>query len=130
MNNGRRFEYKIIFKDVSSDTINTILSLNLPGIIEYDTYERFYYYDTFFNVLLGRVGRIKKEDVNNYLKQNYDLSDLVGISYLEEANEPYLKGSKATFLINPDNSLTKVKNEEKGRETLRERESCRRWYQW
>ena len=118
MNNGRRFEYKIIFSNVSLDTVDTILSLNLPGIVLYETYERFYYYDTFFNIILGRVGKIKKEDVDRYLDNGYSLNDRVGISYLEEAYEPYLKGSKALYLINPDNSLIKVKNEEKGADLI------------
>ena len=118
MNNGRRYEYKIIFNDVTPDTINEILSLNLPGIVSYDTYQRYNYYDTYFNDIIGYVGKIKKEDIDVYLKDGYQLSDEVGISYLEEAYEPYLKGSKAVYRINPDNSLTKVKNEEKGADLI------------
>ena len=114
MHNGKRYEYKIIFKDVTIDTANDILSLNLPGVILYDTYARFYYYDTFFNQLLGRVGHIKKEDINTYLNNGYSLNDLVGTSYLEEQYESYLRGKKASYLINEDNSLTKIVNEEKG----------------
>ena len=118
MNNGKRFEYKIIFTDVTSETLDQILSLNLPGVVSYDTYRRYYYYDTYFNDIIGTVGKIKKEDIDDYLTNGYALSDEVGISYLEEAYEPYLKGSKAIYRINEDNSLTKLKDEAKGADLI------------
>ena len=51
---------------------------------------------------------------NDYLNNGYELTDLVGISYLEKEYEEYLKGKKAKYKVGSDYSLTKVNEEEKG----------------
>ena len=71
------------------------------------------YGDTLKNVF-GRVGSITKELKNDYLNNGYELTDLVGISYLEKEYEEYLKGKKAKYKVGSDYSLTKVNEEEKG----------------
>ena len=114
MTSKTRFDDKIIFHDVSNDLLNEILSLNLPGISNYETYERYYHYDTTLNTLFGKVGKIRLEDKTYYLNKGYDLGEMVGTSYLEKEYENYLKGTKALYLINDDYSKTLIKKEVPG----------------
>ncbi|MBO4246042.1 MAG: hypothetical protein J5892_04860 [Bacilli bacterium] len=114
MNHGSKFDEKIIFKDVTNDFLTEILSLNLPGISSYPSYERYYHYDTCLNMLLGKVGKIRSEDKTDYLNKGYDLNDLVGTSFLEKEYENYLKGTKAVYLINDDYSKTLIKKMQPG----------------
>ena len=57
---------------------------------------------------------VPKELKKYYLKNGYKLTDKVGVSYLEKEYENYLKGKKAKYLVNKDNTLTKIQDEEKG----------------
>ena len=54
-----------------------------------------------------------------YLMNNgYELTDLVGISYLEKEYEEYLKGKKARYKVNKDYTLSKIEEEEKGNDLV------------
>ena len=51
------------------------------------------------------------EKKDYYEKLGYSLNDIVGTSYLEEYYESFLKGTKAKYKINPDNTITKLSDE-------------------
>lgn len=118
INKGSKNQYKILFNDVTLESLNKILDLNIPGIVTYKTYERYYHYDTYLNSVIGSIGKIPKESLNKYLKAGYSYNDLVGTSYLENIYEPYLRGEKAVYKINKDNSLTKIQDEKKGNDLI------------
>ena len=81
------------------------------------SYEWVFIYDTCLNQLFGEVGFILKEKIDYYLDNNYQLSDIVGISYLEEEYESYLRGIKAKYKLE-DNKLVKVSDEVKGNDLV------------
>ena len=117
MNKGYYYEDKVLFKDFNDDLLVKLSELNLTGIRVDMSYERVFNYDTCLNQLFGEVGFIQKEKIDYYLDNNYQLSDIVGISYLEEEYESYLRGIKAKYkLIN--NELIKVSDEVKGNDLV------------
>ena len=117
MNKGYYYEDKVLFKDISDDLLVKLSEFNLNGIRVDMSYERVFNYDTCLNQLFGEVGFIQKEKIDYYLDNNYQLSDIVGISYLEEEYESYLRGIKAKYkLIN--NELIKVSDEVKGNDLV------------
>ena len=64
--------------------------------------------------ILGKVGKIDKENKGEFLSKGYMLSDLVGLSYLEKEYEDILKGSKGKYKLNKDGTYTKVLDEKIG----------------
>ena len=114
MNNGYIYSKKEIAKNVSEGEYAKIIESKIPGVTGELSWKRVYPYgDTLKNVF-GRVGSITKELKNDYLNNGYELTDLVGMSYLEKEYEEYLKGKKAKYKVGGDYSLTKVNEEEKG----------------
>ena len=108
LNNGYSYDYKIIKEDVSAGICAEINTKNIPGLTCEYTTKRIYLYDT-LNDIYGKTGNITKENKDYYLKQGYSLNDQVGLSYLEKQYDEYLKGTKAEYIINKDNSLTQIK---------------------
>ena len=116
MNKDYQYDKKIIFSDISEEDYFEIISKNLPGIFGDYIYERIYPYNNILRSILGTVGKINKENKDMYLSKGYDLSDNVGISYLEKEYEDILKGNKAKYKVNTDGTLLLVKEEEKGKD--------------
>ena len=108
LNSGYSYDYKIIKEDISNEICAQINTKNIPGLTCEYTSKRIYLYDT-LNDIFGTVGNITKENKEYYLKKGYSLNDQVGLSYLEKQYDDYLKGTKAEYIINEDNSLTKIK---------------------
>ena len=117
MNKGYYYEDKVLVKDINDDLLVKLSELNLTGIRIDMSYERVFNYDTCLNQLFGEVGFIQKEKIDYYLDNNYQLSDIVGISYLEEEYESYLRGIKAKYKLE-DNKLVKVSDEVKGNDLV------------
>lgn len=114
MNKDYSYDKKIIFENISENEYFEILNKNIPGIFGEYIYERSYPYNELLKSILGKVGKINKEDEKYYISKGYKLSDIVGTSYLEKEYEDILKGKKAKYLVNNDGTLTLVKEEEKG----------------
>lgn len=114
MNNGYIYSKKEIAKNVSEGEYAKIIESKIPGVTGELSWERVYLYSDTLKNVFGRVGSITKELKNDYLNNGYELTDLVGISYLEKEYEEYLKGKKAKYKVGSDYSLTKVNEEEKG----------------
>lgn len=113
LNKGYIYDSKIIAKDVSDEICAKINISNISGLTCEYTNKRIYLYDT-LNDILGRTGNITKENKEYYLAKGYSLNDTVGLSYLEKQYDDYLRGEKAKYLVNEDNSLTLISNSKPG----------------
>ena len=113
LNKGYIYDSKIIAKDVSDEICAKINISNISGLTCEYTTKRIYLYDT-LNDILGRTGNITKENKEYYLAKGYSLNDTVGLSYLEKQYDEYLRGEKAKYLVNEDNSLTLISNSKPG----------------
>ena len=114
MQNGYSYQDKVLFKNVDEAFINQIDSLGIPSLFKTVSYERVYPYDDMLLSIFGTVGSISKEKLSSYMKKGYALSDTVGTSGLEEEYEDILKGEKAKYFINSDNTLAMVKESTPG----------------
>ena len=114
LNNGYDKIPKIIKEDLTDEEVNNILLQNIPGISIETSFKRSYPYGDVLQNIFGKIGKITKEDKDRYLKEGYSLDDIVGLSYLERQYDKYLKGTKAKYLVNSDNSLTKIEEEQIG----------------
>ena len=114
MNKGYAYSKKEILKNVSEEEYAKVIEENIPGVTGELSWERIYLYGDTLKNILGSVGDIPKEEKDYYLSNGYELTDTVGISYLEKQYEEYLKGEKAKYLVNSDNTLTLVEEEKKG----------------
>ncbi len=113
LNNGYYYDSKIIESNVSDKVCALVNEKNINGLnCEYTT-ERIYLYDT-LNDIYGKVGKITKENKDYYLGLGYSLNDMVGLSYLEKEYDEYLKGEKAKYLVNDDNTLTLISSAKQG----------------
>lgn len=107
---GYDYEPKIIKSNVEDELIRQVLERNIPGIKIESSFERIYVYDDTLKSILGTCGKVRKE----HIKQGYKYDDIVGLSALEKQYDKYLKGIKAKYLVNNDNSLTLLEKEKKG----------------
>ena len=114
MNNGYSYDTKIIKSgDEISDFEYAYISENiskLKGINTSLDWKRNYLYGNVFRSILGNISNdgIPADLKNNYLLNGYNLSDKVGISYLEYQYDDYLRGKKDIYeLFN--NGVIKLK---------------------
>ncbi len=114
MNDGYVYSKKEILKRVSDEEYAKVIESNIPGVTGELSWERIYLYGDTLRNILGSVGSIPSEEVDEYLSNGYELTDIVGISYLEKEYEEFLKGKKAKYLVNSDNTLTLVEEEQRG----------------
>ena len=116
MNKGYSYEEKTIAQDVSEEVYAYINEGKINGVRGEISWNRSYPQNETLRSLMGTVSKngIPKEYKSEYLKEGYQLTDRVGISYIEKEYEKYLRGKKAKYLVNNDNSLTKIEEEEKG----------------
>jgi len=109
MNNGYFYDVKVIKSEgLKDEEISSIYdnSKELPGIFIDYIYEREYLYGDTFKSIFGNVSSIPYENKDYYLEKGYQLSDLVGISFLEKQYERYLKGEKGRYKIENDSVNT------------------------
>ena len=118
MVDGFTYSKKEISKKVSEEEYAKIIESNIPGITGEITWERIYPYGDSLKSIFGSVGAIQLEVKDDYLNSGYELTDLVGTSYLEKEYEEYLKGKKAKYVVNNDNTLTKIEEEERGNDLI------------
>ena len=114
MNKDYYYDKKIIFTNLDDKTYFKIINENIPGISGEYIYERAYPYGDELKSILGKVGKIDKENKDEYLSKDYLLSDEVGLSYLEKEYEEILKGEKGKYKLNSDGTFTKILDEQKG----------------
>ncbi len=116
MNKGYYYDEKIIKDEEVSDEEYAHLAENnhlYPGFNTKLKWERVYLYGDVLRGVLGTISKAEQgipyELKDFYLKQGYALNDRVGLSYLEYQYESLLKGEKAIYQVNKDNSLELVK---------------------
>lgn len=118
MNKGYNYQDKVIKKDCTDIEYSTILEMNLPGIRCELTFNRINNYGNLLSAVIGNIGKIQSEDADYYKNKGYSNDDIVGISYLEKYYEEYLKGKKAKYKVNPDNTLTLIKEASVGNDLV------------
>ena len=118
MNDGYIYSKKEILTNVNESEYAKVMEANIMGVTGELTWERKYLYGDTLKNILGTIGNIPKENKEKYLNNGYELTDIVGLSYLEYQYEDYLKGSKAKYLVNNDNTLTLIEEEQKGNDLV------------
>ena len=118
MNDGYVYSKKEILKDVSESEYAKVIESNIPGVTGELSWERIYLYGDTLKNIFGSIGLIPEERKEEYLSSGYELTDTVGLSYLEFEYEEYLKGTKAEYLVNSDNTLTLVSEEKRGNDLV------------
>ncbi len=123
MNKGYKYEVKVIKdKDVQEDEYAKVIESNIKGVTGSISWERTYPYGQVLKNIFGTISSSKtglpKEVKDEYLKKGYSLNDRVGLSFLEQEYEDYLKGQKATYKVNEDNTLTLIKPEQRGNDLV------------
>lgn len=118
MNKGYSYDTKEIIRNINDEEYSKIIDSNIKGVFVDLTWERIYLYGDVLKDIFGSIGAIPKEKANDYLNNRYELNDIVGLSYLENYYENYLKGEKDLYQINSDNSLTKIKEGKKGSDLI------------
>jgi len=110
---GYSYLPKIVIENISDEDIAKIIHQNIPGIVVESSFERFYPHGDVLKDLFGSVGPITLENKAEFLNKGYDLTDIVGVSYLEKYYEDYLKGKKAVYKVN-DGNLILLEKEKRG----------------
>lgn len=125
MNKGYYYEEKEIKTKNVTDREYAYFSENNKNLQGFNTkleWERVYPYGDTLGVILGTISSketgIPKEDAEEYLEKGYTLSDRVGISGLEKYYEDILKGEKAVYKLESDNTLTLVKEGKRGTDIM------------
>ena len=117
MTTGYDYQDKVIKKDLTDEEYSKVIELGLVGVRTELSFKRINNYNI-LSEIIGNVGSIPKENVNYYKSNGYQIDDIVGVSYLEKYYEKYLKGEKAEYKINPDNTITKIKDEKIGNDLV------------
>ena len=118
MNNGYNYQDKIIKKDCTDVEYSTILEMNLVGIRCELSFKRINNYGDLLSNIIGTTGLIQNEDKEHYKELGYSNDDIVGTSYLEKYYENYLKGEKAKYKINADNTISLISEAKVGNDLV------------
>ena len=118
MSKGYNYQDKVIKKDCSDIEYSRVIEANIIGIKCEMSFKRINNYNNLLSNIIGEVGLISSEDKDYYLKKGYALDDTVGISYLEKYYEDYLKGTKAKYKINKDNTISLISNYKEGNDLV------------
>lgn len=122
MNSGYKYALKTILENASEDVYAKVIEKNIKGVTGCISWQRTYPYGEVLRQIFGRVSSsesgIPKDKKEEYLKLGYDLNDRVGISYLESYYEEYLKGTKAKYKVNDDNTLSLISEEKRGNDLV------------
>lgn len=124
MNAGYYYDEKII-KMYATDSEYAFVAENVSKLNGFNVkleWERKYLYGNTFREILGNVSDSKSgvplELKDKYLKEGYSLNDRVGVSYLEYQYESLLKGEKAKYKLNDDNSYTLIEDGIRGNDIV------------
>lgn len=125
MNKGYYYDEKEIKIDNVTDYEYAYISENkdiLRGFYTKLEWDRVYLYGDTLRGILGSVSSknegIPYEEKDYYLSLGYNLNDRVGLSGLEKEYESVLKGNKAEYKINDDNSLSLISEGKRGNDIV------------
>jgi penicillin-binding protein 2 len=93
-NRSRPFEPILIKDDLSIRTVTALeeRQYSLPGIVVNVRPVRYYPYKNLAAQVLGYVGEITKEELNQLREQGYSLKDMIGKEGIENTYDKYLRG--------------------------------------
>lgn len=115
MNTGYSYQNKVLLKDADAKLVASIEEAKIPGIFVDYAWKRTYPYGELLRSIFGNISEgLPFDSKEEYLEKGYGLSDIVGISYLEQEYEEYLRGEKAIYLVNADKSLSLQKEAVRG----------------
>ena len=114
MNEGYSYEDKVLLEDVSDEELAKITELQISSIRSVIEARRVYPYEDTLKSIFGSIGSIPAESLSTYLNDGYAINDIVGVSGLEKEYENILKGKKAKYVINSDNTLTLIEESKPG----------------
>lgn len=118
MNKGYYYDAKVIKLEVTEKEYASVLEEKLMGVTNEMYFKREYPYGATLRSIFGSVGNIPKELEMHYLNQGYALDDIVGISFLEQEYDAYLKGEKDTYKVEDDGTLTLVTEGKRGNDLV------------
>lgn len=118
MNKGYIYSKKKIASNLTEEEYAKIIESKIPGITGELSWDRIYLYGDTLKNIFGRIGSITKETKEYYLTKDYELTDTIGISYLENVYEDYLRGKKAKYKVGSDYTLTLLEEEQKGNDLI------------
>lgn len=92
---GVGLENYVLAEDVDAQSLAAVMELAVPGVIvESGTVRE---YNTAYAAhLLGELGKLGPDEVDEYLAKGYAMNALVGKSGIEQAFEEYLHGTSGT----------------------------------
>lgn len=92
----RRFEPRLLLKDISRDTVAVVLAhrWNLPGVVINVVPTRDYEYKTLAAHVLGYIREITKNQLDDPRFSQYQMGDEIGQYGLEAEWERYLQGKR------------------------------------
>jgi penicillin-binding protein 2 len=93
-NKSRPFEPILIKDDLSIKTVTALeeRQYRLPGVVINVRPVRYYPYRNLAAQLLGYVGEITKDELNQLREQGYNLKDMIGKEGVENTYDKYLRG--------------------------------------
>jgi len=120
MKNGYSYEEHIIKENVTDEEYSYFAENEYKetGFYTSLSWKRKYVYGDTLKQILGSIGKITKEEKQEYLEKGYNLNDIVGKSYIEKQYEDILKGKKATYLKTSSTTLEKLTEEERGKDIV------------
>ena len=113
MQKGYKADTKLIKSNVSDEECASIIEKDIDGLTCEFGWVRVNHYP-YLNSIMGTVGLIPYDGEQEYINNGYNKDDLVGLSGLEKYYDTYLKGEKAIYEINNDNTLNLIQEEKKG----------------
>ena len=118
MSSGYSYDDKIIKKNITDRELTLINEANIDGLRCETIYERVYNYDTPLNQIFGSIGNITSEKLDYYMKLGYERDDIVGVSFLEEYYDEYLRGIPRKYKVLDNNSLEMIEDYQKGNDLV------------
>lgn len=118
MNKGYYYDAKLIKLEVTEKEYASVLEKKMVGVTNEMYFKRDYPYGATLRSIFGMVGNIPKELESYYKNQGYAMDDIVGISFLEQQYDAYLKGEKDTYKVEEDGTLTLVNEGKRGNDLI------------
>ncbi len=97
-----RVEPYTVAENVSLQTLTYVKELSFGQVMITENPARTYIYDGYASHILGHIGQIPAEELENYLENGYGGDAYVGRSGIEKVYEEYLRGTDGTMKIVED----------------------------
>ncbi len=94
----------IISENAELELVTAMMEHNCEGVRTKRNYDREYCYPGVASHILGRIGKIPAEQIEEYTSQGYAMDAKVGVEGAEEAFEQLLRGIDGTRVIVTDDS--------------------------